>query len=205
MGLASLARAEEKAGLPPGWLPVARLDGAAPWGDVRKIADRIHLFLPDGAPVARGVFVCYVFHSADPREVARLWRFALVTVPTPFEYDLGFHDRRNPRPKQTGLPKGDMSVLLRYLDAAAGELKRPEPAAAPIVGWLGQNGAILCADLFKRAPDRVLGDRIVGEASSAPWQVSGVKLERGLRALFAVGVAADGKRCASRPAIVVVE
>jgi len=39
---------------------------------------------------------------------------------------------------------------------AAKEKNRPELATVPIVGWLGQNGAPLCADLFARAPHRVL-------------------------------------------------
>jgi hypothetical protein len=49
------------------------------------------------------------------------------------------------------------------------------------------------------------GERIVGTPTQAPWQLEGVKLERGLRVLFAVGVAADGSRRASRPAFLVVE
>lgn len=101
------------------------------------------------------MFVCYVFHSADPRELARLWQFALVTVPWPFEYDLGYNDKRNGRYK-LGHPVGDMAVLLRYLQAAAVETKHPELASVPLVGWLGQNGSHLCADLYRRAPQRVL-------------------------------------------------
>ncbi len=49
------------------------------------------------------------------------------------------------------------------------------------------------------------GHRIVGTATKAPWQVEGVKLDRGLHALFAVGVTAEGTRKASRPAFLVVE
>lgn len=104
----------------------------------------------------RGIFVCYVFHSGDPRELARLWKFALVTVPWPFEYDLGHNDKRNGRFK-LGHPVGDMGVLLRYLDDAAKQTQHPELAVAPMVGWLGQNGSHLCNDLVKRAPDRVIG------------------------------------------------
>jgi len=141
--------------LPPGWLPLARLADETVWADVRKIDDKVHLYLPPGVDNVRGVFVCYVFHSADPRELARLWRFALVTVPTPFEFDLGYLDKRNPRSK-LGRPIGDMSVLLRYLDAAGKESAHPELSKAPIVGWLGQNGASLCADLHRRAPERVI-------------------------------------------------
>jgi hypothetical protein len=49
------------------------------------------------------------------------------------------------------------------------------------------------------------GDKIVGVAQEAPWRVEGVKLERGLRTLFAVGVTADGERKVSRAAFLVVE
>jgi hypothetical protein len=49
------------------------------------------------------------------------------------------------------------------------------------------------------------GDKIVGTAAAAPWEVEGVKLPHGLHALFAVGVTADGKRTASRPAFTVVQ
>jgi hypothetical protein len=156
--LGSAARAApspDDKSLPPGWLPVNRLDDEPAWGAFRKIDDKIHLYLPPGANPVRGIFVCYVFHSADPREVARLWEFALVTVPWPFEYDLGHNDKRNGRFK-LGHPVGNTSILLRYLDAAAKETRRPELAAAPIVGWLGQNGAKICNDLYQRAPDRVL-------------------------------------------------
>lgn len=153
--MVALARSATAADLPPGWLPVSSLDDRAAWADVRKIDDKIHLYLPPGVKTVRGIFVCYVFHSADPREVARLWKFALVTVPSPFEYDLGFYDKRNQRGK-LGHPIGNMGTLLRYLESAAQESKHPELAVAPIVGWVGQNGAKICADLFQRAPERVL-------------------------------------------------
>ena len=48
------------------------------------------------------------------------------------------------------------------------------------------------------------GNRIVGEASAAPWQLYGVTLDPGLRVLFAVGVKSDGTRAMSRPAFVIV-
>ena len=150
---------------PPGWLPIQKLDDKAVWADFRKIDDKIHLYMPPNVETVRGVFVCFVFHSSDPRELARLWKFALVTVPWPFEYDLGKNDKRNGRFK-LGHPVGNMSFLLRYLDHAAKELKHPELAVAPIVGWLGQNGAGMCNDLFQRAPDRVLA---WGDAWYADW------------------------------------
>jgi len=153
--LSASVRAAEAAAFPPGWLPIQRLDDAVAWSDFRKIDDKIHLYLPERVETVRGVFVCFVFHSSDPRELARLWQFALVTVPWPFEYDLGHNDKRNGR-HQLGHPTGDTSLLLRYLDKAAQEAKHPELAVAPLVGWLGQNGSHLCADLYKRVPDRVI-------------------------------------------------
>ncbi len=141
--------------LPQGWLPLATVDRAPTWPEIRKTIKGPTLFMPENVPVVRGVFACYVFHGADPRDVARAWRFAMVLVPTDYEYDLGWHDKRNPR-GQSGIPKGHMGNLLTYLDHAATELKRPELAKAPIVGWLGQNGAVMAGDLFKRAPDRLV-------------------------------------------------
>jgi hypothetical protein len=141
--------------LPPGWLPVNTLDATPTWSEVRQIQDKVHLYLPAGGKPVRGVFVCFVFHSADPRELADLWNFGLVTVPWPFEFDLGVNDKRNGRFK-VGHPSGNMGHLLTYLNAAAKEAKHPELAVAPIVGWLGQNGSHLGNDLWKRAPDRVI-------------------------------------------------
>lgn len=140
---------------PPGWLPLSSLDDKPSWSDVRDIRDRIHLYLPGSDQPVRGVFACFVFHSGDPRELADLWNFALVTVPWPFEYDLGVNDKRNGRYK-LGHESQNMGLLLRYLEAAGKESKHPELATVPIVGWLGQNGSRLCADLYERAPGRVL-------------------------------------------------
>jgi hypothetical protein len=143
------------ADFPPGWLPVQRLDDTRSWPEVRRIEDKIHLYLPPDVPTVRGVFLCFVFHSQDPRELARLWKFALVTVPWPFEYDLGHNDKRNGRYK-LGHPMQNMGLLLRYLEVAARETQHPELATAPLVGWLMQNGPVFAADLMKRAPDRLL-------------------------------------------------
>ena len=140
---------------PPGWLPISKLDDKSTWSEFRKINDRIHLYFPNGDKSVRGVFVCFVFHSGDPREMARLWNFAMVTVPWPFEYDLGHNDKRNGRYK-LGHPSQDMGLLLRYLDHAAKETNHPELSTAPIVGWMGQGGSHRCADLYRRAPHRVL-------------------------------------------------
>ena len=97
-----------------------RLDDERAWS---KTDDRICLYLPPGDKPVRGMFVCFVFHSGDPRELARLWNFALVTVPWPFEYDLG-HSRpgdRGQRAHDHRAKQQDMSLLLRYLQAAAKE------------------------------------------------------------------------------------
>lgn len=140
---------------PPGWLPVAKLDRSVSWEAFRKIDDRIHLYLPDKSKPVRGVFACFVFHSADPRELADLWNFAIVTVPWPFEYDLGHNDKRNGRYK-LGHETQNMGLLLRYLEQAAKSTNHPELATTPIVGWLGQNGSRQCADLYTHASSRVL-------------------------------------------------
>ena len=153
--LGTMAPTASAAEFPPGWLPVNRLDEIPAWADFRKIDDKVHLYLPKDVKTVRGVFACFVFHSQDPRELADLWGFAMVTVPWPFEYDLGHNDKRNGR-YELGHPVGDMGVFLRYLEAAAKETGHPELTTAPIVGWLMQNGPTLCSDLYKRAPDRVL-------------------------------------------------
>ncbi|MFM9963425.1 MAG: hypothetical protein ACKV2Q_19630 [Planctomycetaceae bacterium] len=140
---------------PPGWLLIARLEGQPTWREVRDDQEHVHLYLPNGDKPVRGVFVCFVFHSGDPRELADLWNFALVTVPWPFEFDLGHNDKRNGRFK-LGHAAQNMGLLLRYLDHAAKETRHPELATVPLVGWLGQNGSHLCADLHQRAPERVL-------------------------------------------------
>ena len=149
------ARAQTGDDFPPGWIPLSILDDKNTWSEVREIKDRIHLYLPDEDKPVRGVFACFVFHSGDPRELADLWNFALVTVPWPFEFDLGVNDKRNGRYK-VGHDSQDMDLLLRYLDHAAKKLKRPELSKVPLVGWLGQNGSRLCTDLYERAPERVL-------------------------------------------------
>ena len=49
------------------------------------------------------------------------------------------------------------------------------------------------------------GNRVVGGASAPTWTVEGVKLQPGLRVLFAVGIRGDGSRAASRPALAIVK
>lgn len=174
--------------LPPGWLPVSLLDTEPTWREFREIEDRVHLYLPNGDKPVRGVFVCFVFHSSDPRELARLWNFALVTVPWPFEYDLGVNDKRNGR-YQLGHDLGSMGNLLDYLDAASRATGHPELNSVPIVGWLGQNGSRLCADLYGRAPGRVIAwaDSFPNALRQFPeltkavpfafaWEISGAEL-----------------------------
>lgn len=151
----SVAHGDEEWAYPPGWMPVAELGDALTWREIRDIENKVHLYLPSGHESVRGIFVCFVFHSSDPRELARLWNFALVTVPWPFEYDLGHNDKRNGR-YELGHEPGDMGLLLRYLDDAGRHTKHPELSTVPIVGWLGQNGSHLAGDLFARAPERVL-------------------------------------------------
>jgi hypothetical protein len=141
---------------PAGWLPVTLLDEQTKWTDVRAIEDKVMLYFPKGDKPVRGIYVSVVFHSQDPREAARLWDFALVTIPWKLLYDIGLPDTRSPRGKQTGLQIGNMAWLLHYLDKAAGEAKHPELAVAPIVGWLMQGGQHHAPDLFKRAPGRVI-------------------------------------------------
>ena len=140
---------------PPGWLPMTHLDGQPSWREVRDDQEHVRFYLPQKDKPVRGVFVCFVFHSGDPRELADLWNFALVTVPWPFEFDLGHNDKRNGRFK-LGHEAQNMGLLLRYLEYAAKETRHPELATVPLVGWLGQNGSHLCADLHQRAPERVL-------------------------------------------------
>jgi len=188
---ATQAVAAEK--FPPGWLPLSMLDDKPTWSEVREIKDRIHLYLPDDDKPVRGVFACFVFHSGDPRELSDLWNFALVTVPWPFEYDLGVNDKRNGRYKE-GHASQDMGLLLRYLEHAAKKLNRPELSKVPLVGWLGQNGSRLCADLFERAPERVLAwsDSFPNRLRQYPeltakvpfsfaWEVSKADLRSGTR------------------------
>ncbi|QDU92484.1 hypothetical protein [Lignipirellula cremea] len=191
---------------PPGWLPIQLLDSQPTWAEVRKTTDRIQLYLPGKQPV-RGVFVCFVFHSGDPRELADLWNFALVTVPHPFEYDLGNNDKRNGRYK-LGHAQQDMGLLLRYLDHAAEKLGRHELATTPLVGWLGQNGSRLCADLYARAPERVLAwsDSFPQQLRSSPeltqavpfafaWEIPKSDLRSGKRSWRTDDLPADDLSC----------
>ena len=178
---------------PPGWVPVKQLDAKPTWSEVREIQDQVHLYLPDKSKPVRGIFACFVFHSGDPRELADLWNFALVTVPWPFEYDLGHNDKRNGRYK-LGHETQDMGLLLRYLDVAAKETKHPELSTVPIVGWLGQNGSRQCADLYAHAPQRVLAwtDSFPNRLRQYPeltmqvpfafaWEISKSDLRSGMR------------------------
>lgn len=143
---------------PPGWFPITNLTGEETWQSVRDADSkepRVRLYLPTGVKTCRGIFFCFQFHSADPRQCADLWDFALVTVPWPIEYDIGVNDKRSGRYK-LGHPAGNMDYLLKYLEIAAKETNHPELATAPIVGWLMQNGATHVKDLFERAPDRII-------------------------------------------------
>ncbi len=201
----AVSRAAEE--FPPGWLPVAELGEEPSWPEFRDIKDRVHLYLPRGDAPVRGVFVCFVFHSSDPRELARLWDFALVTIPWPMEYDLGHNDKRSGR-FELGHASQDMGLLLRYLARAAEEKKHPELASVPIVGWLGQNGSHMCADLYQRAPERVLawGDSFPNRLRTYPeltqkipfafaWEISKGELKSGERMLRENDLPLDDLSC----------
>lgn len=49
------------------------------------------------------------------------------------------------------------------------------------------------------------GDKLLGAAQKAPWKLEGVKLDRGLHALHAVGVKANGTMSSSRAAFLMVK
>jgi hypothetical protein len=141
--------------LPPGWLPITIMDESVAWAQVHEMKDKAKIYIPSGVGTLRGIMLNYeIGAQEDVRELGRAWRFANVSIPWSFEYDLGHDDRRTGRAKATGLPVGDMGVLLKYLEVAARELKHPELAHAPIVAWVGQNGATMAEDLHKRAPGR---------------------------------------------------
>lgn len=152
--LPAAVRAAEAEG-PPGWFPVLTLDRQTAWETVREDKEHVRLYLPAGDQPVRGVFACIVFHSADPRELADAWNFALVTVPTPHLFDLGDRDKRNKR-SELGHPAQGMKLLLRYLNEAATGTGHAELATAPLVGWFGQGGAHFCQELLQLAPGRVL-------------------------------------------------
>ncbi len=140
---------------PPGWLPVQQLDRTVKWDDDEPpFTDKVQILLPSDKPV-RGVFVCFVFHSADPREVAEAWNFALVTITRDTIKHLGIRDRKTGK-RTLGFKDQGMGLLLKYLEHAAKETGHPELTTVPIVGWLGQAGGHYCKDLYNRAPQRVL-------------------------------------------------
>ena len=140
---------------PPNWLPVERLDAETKWDDDEPpFTDGVRLYLPSDEPV-RGVFVCFVFHSADPREVADAWNFAMVTVTRDTIKDLGTRDRKTGK-RTLGYRDQGMGLILSYLELAAEKSGHPELRTVPIVGWLGQAGSHFCNDLYKRAPDRII-------------------------------------------------
>jgi hypothetical protein len=152
---ANLPPVESRDGLPPGWLPATVVDDAVTWAQIRGMKDRAKLYLPTGVANVRGILVNLEQGAQeDARELARAWRFANISLPWSFEYDLGHNDARSGRAKVTGLPVGNMDVLLKFLDVVARDLNRPELAVAPIVAWVGQSGGKLAEDLNKRAPGR---------------------------------------------------
>ena len=166
---AAVAPAFAEETFPPGWLPVERLDGDIAWDDDNPpFTDQVRIYLPGDEPV-RGVFVCFVFHSADPREVADAWNFALVTITRDTIKDLGIRDR-NTGKRTLGFQDQGMGLVLKYLEHAAEATGHAELSTAPIVGWLGQAGGHYCKDLYERAPERVLAwaDSFSGQLRQHP-------------------------------------
>jgi len=140
---------------PPDWLPVEHLDGKVAWDDDEPpFTDRVRFYLPGNKPV-RGVFVCFVFHSADPREMADVWNFAMVTITRDTIKDLGIGDRKTGK-RTLGYKDQGMGLVLKYLEHAAKKTGHPELTEVPIVGWLGQAGGHFANDLYQLAPQRIL-------------------------------------------------
>jgi hypothetical protein len=147
-----------KKDFPPGWFPVTPAGDEVAWQAIRDADEKdpkIRLYLPPGRKAVRGVFLCFQFHSADPRHMGRLWDYAVVTVPWTLSWDFEVSDKRSGRYK-SGVPLGNTGVLLKYLELAGADAGHPELATAPIVGWLHQDGAKLLPDLYPRCPDRVV-------------------------------------------------
>jgi len=178
---------------PPDWLPVELLDGKIAWDDDEApFNDRVRIYLPGDKPV-RGVFVCFVFHSADPREVADAWNFALVTITRDTIKDLGVRDRKTGK-RTRGYKDQGMGLVLKYLEHAARQTGHTELTSVPMVGWLGQAGGHFCKDLYDRAPNRVLAwaDSFSGQLRQYPgltqkvpfalaWEVHKKDLQSGKR------------------------
>lgn len=140
---------------PPGWLPVEQLERTPAWDDDEPpFTEKVQIYLPSEKPV-RGVFVCFVFHSADPREVADAWNFALVTITRDTIKHLGIRDRSTGK-RTLGYKDQGMGPILKYLEVAAEKTGHAELTTVPIVGWLGQAGGHYCKDLYTRSPERVL-------------------------------------------------
>ena len=119
---------------PPNWLPVERLDAETKWDDDEPpFTDGVRVYLPIDKPV-RGVFVCFVFHSADPREVADAWNFAMVTITRDTIKDLGERDKKTGK-RTLGYKDQGMGLILSYLEHAAEKTGHPELRTVPIVGW----------------------------------------------------------------------
>jgi len=150
---------KEKKDFPPGWFPINLAeDDKWTWKQIRDDDEKepkVRLYLPPGVKSVRGVFLSFQFHSADARHMGKLWDFAVVTIPWPISWDIGSGDQRSGRVK-LGLPIGNTGYLLRYLELAAADTNHPELTTAPIVGWLHQDGAKFLANLYPRAPQRIL-------------------------------------------------
>jgi hypothetical protein len=75
---------------------------------------------------------------------------------------------------------------------------KPTPAGAPVKVVAEVKGAYAKVEFRD-------GDKVLGAATAAPYELDGVKFDKGIHALIAVGVAADGKRVASHPAFLFAE
>ena len=194
---------------PPGWLPVEKLERTPAWDDDEPpFTEKVRLYLPGDEPV-RGVFVCFVFHSADPREVAEAWNFALVTVTRETIQHLGIRDRKTGK-RTLGYQNRGMGLVLKYLEHAAEATGHDELTTVPIVGWLGQAGGHYCRDLHARAPQRVLAwaDSFGGQLRQYPeltreipfafaWEVKKQDVQRRERTPPKKGVPPEDLACAA--------
>lgn len=143
---------------PPGWFPITHAPDTTTWQQIRDDDEKepkVRFYLPPGDKPVRGVFLSFQFHSSDPRHMGRLWNFAVVTVPWPISWDIGGGDQRNGRHK-LGHPPGNTGYLLKYLEVVAKEMNHTELTTVPIVGWLHQGGTTFLAELYGRAPERIL-------------------------------------------------
>jgi hypothetical protein len=106
------------------------------------------------------------------------------------------------------------ALFIPWIQAVA-ELRIPRPmppAGSPVVlkelkeddGWLGDRTTIESNYATIAPAKEFQGDKLLGEAVSAPWQATWEKPARGAHAVLAEYEGADGKPGVSRPALVIV-